>query len=183
LHDYSGHQEEIAPDQLQLLNNLASKLDEADAVVANLELELKAAEQKARTLRETDLPELMQAIGLKEITTANGLTVELREEVRASFPKDLEVRERAFSWLDENDHGGLVKHNFTISFTKAQEAAAERFAQELAARKEPVNFVRKKDLHHQTMLAFIREQLKVGSDIPLPLFGAFIQKFAKLKRK
>lgn len=184
-HDYSGHEEKIAPDQLILLNTLADNLDKAELEAEALEEQLKAVQEKARAIRENDLPELMQAIGLKEITTANGLNVQLKEEIRASFfAKDPTKREPAFSWLKDNNHDGLIKNMVSVTFPKGQEAVADEVVRMLKEREgSPLNVERKRDINHQTMLAFLRERLREGEEVPLPLFGAFIQKFAKVSRK
>lgn len=182
-HDYSEHEEEIAPDQMTLLHSLASKLDAADREVEELELKLKEAENKARQIRENDLPELMQSLGLKQLVTANGLVVKLREEVRASFfAKDPGKREPAYDWLREHGHDGLIKNTVAVQFGKEQEQLAEKFAEFVKTFEAPVSMQRKKEINHQTLLAFLREQLREGQEVPLPLFGAFVQKFVKIER-
>lgn len=179
-HDYSGHQEEAPPDQLALLNRLVDELVKADNDVDAAEAALATAQERSRKLREGDIPELMLTIGMKDLTTMDGLHVKLREEVRAALPKDAARREQAFDWLKENGHAGLIKHEITVKFTREQYAQAERIFKLLSG--ENVNVFRKDDIHHQTLCAFLREQLKAGEGVPLPLFGAFIQKFAEVKK-
>lgn len=184
MHDYSGHEEEASQDQLDLLHRLADKLDVADAAVERMEAELKEAKERARQIRENDMPELMLSLGVKEYTSlSTGVKFKLREEVRASFfVKDHSKREPAFEWLRANGHEGLIKNTLTASFGKDQEAMADRFAEFVAKFDGPVDMSRKKDIHHQTMLAFLREQLREGENVPLELFGATIQKIVDVKR-
>lgn len=182
MHDYSGHEEIAAPEQQEQLNNLAGQLDQVQLEIEEIEARLKEVNEKRRRLRENDIPELMQSMGIKLIVTTSGLKIQLREEVRASFPKDHTKREAAFDWLREHNHDGLIKQSFVIQFSRDQEKLAEKFRRDLEKRKIPLNIDHKKDLNHQTMLAFLREQQREGEDVPLPLFGAFVQKFADVSR-
>jgi hypothetical protein len=181
--DYSGYEETAAPEQLQQLNNLATMLEAAELEAEELELKYKEAEKRATQLREQDIPSLMQSIGMKKIVTAAGLEIELREEVRASFfAKDKLKREPAFAWLRDHNHDGLIKNTVTASFGKDQAKLADRFAAFVKTFDAPIDLVQQRDINHQTMLAFLREQLREGHEVPLPLFGAMVQTFAKLTR-
>ena len=183
-HDYSGYEEEAAPDQQKLLNNLADQLAAVDNEIEELNAKLTAAEARAKQLRENDIPEMMHSLGLKEIVLANGLCVKLREEVRASFfAKNPEKREPAFRWLKENGHDGIIKNVVAVQFGKGDEEIAERFEKFAREFDAPLNLQRKRDIHGQTLLAFLREQLREGQEVPLEKFGAFVQKFAKVERK
>lgn len=182
-YDYSGHEETASPDQMALLHSLADKLDVADREVEALELALKEAEKRAQQLRENELPELMLSIGMKEFTTTAGAKFKLREEVRASFfAKDPQKREPAFAWLADHGHDGLIKNFVTATFSKGQDKTAEAFMEFVKTFDAPLNIAQKKDINHQTMLAFLRERLREGEDVPLELFGAFVQKFVKIER-
>src|SRR3990167_5203131 len=182
-HDYSGEEEVPAPDQLQLLGALVDKLGGAEAEVERLELMLKEAEAAARNLRETDIPELMQSIGLKELVTESGLKVKLREEVRVSFfSKEPEKREPAYAWLAANHHDGLIKNKVEMQFGKEQGELAEQVMTYLRLFGTPLNVTRKKEINHMTLVAFLKEQIREGLEVPLPLFNGYIQKFAKVDR-
>jgi hypothetical protein len=182
-YDYSDHEEKVAPDQLALLGDLVIQLKTAVDELNDQETRLKAQQDKVKHLREKAIPELMQSIGLKDIKTLAGLRVKLREEVRASLPKDGDRRKEAFEWLRTHGHEGLVKHEI-LKFNKEQRALADKIFQviEKATKGTPLNFNRKDDIHHQTLCAFLREQLREGkmSNDELPLFGAFIQTFAEV---
>lgn len=182
-HDYSDHEETASPDQLATLHQLAGQLDLVDLEIEQLEEQLKEAGKRAQQLRDNDLPELMLAIGMKEFTTTGGVRFKLREEVRASFfAKDPLKREPAFEWLKANGHDGLIKNTVTASFGKGQEKFADAFMEFVKEFDGPKNIAQKKDINHQTMLAFLRERLREGEAVPLEKFGAFVQKFVKIER-
>lgn len=181
--DYTGYEEKATPEQMRVLGVLADRLDQADKNIADLEFKLDEAKKSANELREHDLPTLMKELGIKEVKTIGGLTVELREEVRASFfAKDKARREPAFAWLKAHNHDGLIKQTVSASFGKDQAATADRFAEFVKTFDVPVNVTQARDINHQTLLAFIRERLREGQELPLPLFGAMVQSFAKVHR-
>lgn len=182
MHDYSDEQEEAAPEQVALLGKLVDELAQAEREVDEAQQRLQAAQERVRKLRENDIPELMLSLGQKHMVSTEGVSVKLREEVRASLPKDPKRREEAFEWLRQNGHAGLIKHEISIKFTRDQGQLAQRVWEMLHEIGAPVNAVRKDDIHHQTLCAFLREQLKQGTAPPLPKFGAFIQKFAEVKK-
>lgn len=181
-HDYSEHREQASTDQVALLWRLAQQLKGALDEVTEAERVLAVAQARVKKLREQDVPELMNSLGMKEITTDAGVHVELREEVRAALPKDTVRREAAFQWLKENGHIGLVKHEIVLKFTREERALADKIAALIKTHHTGANMVRKDDIHHQTLCAFLREQLRQGNMSPetLPVFGAFIQKFAEV---
>lgn len=181
--DYSGEEEEAAPEQMAKLYALVEKLDAADVEVEQQEEKLKLAKEKARQLRENDIPDLMLSIGLKTLVTDTGLEVKLKEEVRASFfAKNPEKRLPAFEWLKANDHDGLIKNVVSARFGKDQEAVAEQFVEFCKKFERPVDLEQKRDIHPQTLLAFLREQRELGTAVPLEIFGACVQNIVKIKK-
>lgn len=182
--DYSGEEETVAPDQMVLLQNLATKLAEADLKVKEIEAQLKEAEKVASQIRENDLPQLMQSLGMKNFQLADGTKFELKEEIRASFfAKDPSRREPAFAWLREHRHEGLIKNQVTATFSVEQEAIAEKFVEFCKDKFDtPLNLQQKKDIHPSTLKAFLTEETREGRQPPLELFGAFVQTYVKVKR-
>lgn len=181
--DYSGEEEEASPEQMKQLHSLVEQLETAEREADDLEEQLKAKKKWVQQLAENDIPELMQSIGVKDLTTLNGLKVELKEDVRASFfTKNPEKRGPAFEWLHEHGHDGLIKNVVSAQFGKDQAEVAEAFVAYCKAFDRPVDVAQKQDIHHQTLLAFLREQLEMGTGVPLEKFGAIVQKFARIKR-
>lgn len=183
-HDYGEDAEPSTnPSDLQRLAALVHQLDDADTEVERLEAKLKTANAAARQLREQAIPELMDSLGLRDCSTSDGLRVRVQDEVRASLPKDPERREAALNYVENSGNGGLVKRKFVIEFSRDDEDWAEKFERDLALRKRPLNVVRTKDIHHQTLLAFLREQLREGEPVPMAAFGAFVQRVARVEEK
>jgi hypothetical protein len=184
MHDYSGEEETVAPDQMALLQSLATKLAALDARSKELEAQQKEVDKAASQIRENDLPQLMQSLGMKDFTLADGTKFKLREEVRASFfSKDPTKREPAFDWLKQHHHEGLIKNQVTATFNIEQEKLAEKFIEFCKDKFDsPLNLQQKKDIHPMTLKAFLSEEIREGRTPPLELFGAYVQTFVKIER-
>ena len=180
---YSDGEEESSPEQMALLHRLCDKLESEERAVEAAEGELKKAQERVRRLREHDIPDLMRSCGVKKLTTTSGLDVAMREAVRATWPKDGPQKLEAMEWLEANGHGGLVKREFVIKFSREDEAWAKKFEADLRKRKRELNVERKESVHPQTLCAFLREQLAEGAQVPMQTFRAFVQTFAHIKRE
>lgn len=183
--DYSDFQEEASPEQLVQLKNLCAEADKADRLVDKLEADLEAAKKQKRELTENLIPQLMQDIHLKQIVTDTGLVVKLKEEVRASFPsrdKNPEKREAAFNWLVQNNHDAIIKHKVEFKFEKGQRGDADKLVAAFRELGIQSSMKRDDDVHHMTLVAFLKEQLKNGESPPLEMFGAYVQKYVKIER-
>ncbi|MBB76547.1 MAG: hypothetical protein CMJ75_18740 [Planctomycetaceae bacterium] len=179
-YDYGTDAAEQTSDvTLEDLQGLAKNFLEARALVAKKEEELKEAQAQERNLAEHQIPEAMEALGLSEFKTKTGFLFKLEEKIRASIPKKFSAQ--AFSWLEENGFGGLVKRKFVIAFGKDDEAWANRFAGDLKRRKRPLDAKQEKAVHPQSLAKFVREQLEEGESIPLELFGVYRQNVVKVE--
>ncbi len=85
--------------------------------------------------------------------------------------------------VEDNKNGKLIKRTFAIEFGKGDEKWADKFERDCAQRVKPLNIKRKKGVHSGTLQAFIKKALEEGVDIPLDVFGAYRQRFAKIKMK
>jgi hypothetical protein len=182
--DYSD--DIVIPDQnaIQRLGKMVAEMAQLVLQEEELEDKLKKVQSELKQYQEQLIPELMTELDMVDLTTKGGIRVEMREEVRASFPKDPERRELAFSWLRSTGNEGLVKHEFKIRYGRdsAREVAKlQKLLEEFEIGKT-ATVEQDQTIHHQTLVAFLKRELKEGHDVPLESFGAFVQKFAKIKR-
>lgn len=161
------------------LDAMVSALLVAQAEVRDLETRLAHANRRMRDIEERALPEMLDAMGLTEITTTGGLHVSIRRDIRASLPKEAGRRSAALAWFRANGHEGLIKVRVEVAFGRGEAADARRLADRLTTD----GFLASCDetIHHQTLLAFLREQLRDGQPAPLDLVGAFEQRIATIK--
>ncbi len=161
------------------ISQLANDLIAADEEVGRIELELKAAKERARIIREETIPGEMQEAGLKALILMSGQKLSIRQEVYASIPA--KGKDEAFNWLDDNGFGGVIKSEVKISIGKGEMEIANRFIELATEMGADAEF--SKNINAMTLKALIREQLASGSDFPLDLFGARPVWQAKITQK
>lgn len=178
--DYTDHLDTGGDTVAAELCRLVDQLTEIDRRIEEGEARLTAHKNRRRQLVEHEIPDVMARVGAPEMKLPNGFKVTVKDEVRASMPKD-ERRPLAFAWLEESGNGGLIDRRFTIKFPREEIAWANRFEADLKKRKRPVDVERTEDVHHQRLLGFLREQIRGGKQVPMEFFGAFIQRIASVR--
>lgn len=184
--DYSDDEPvQQSTDILKQIGQLAAKQGLLELEIEDLEAQLKEKKKEHAQYAEKLVPDLLAQIGLKSITTKGGLQIELREDVRASLPQDPEKRDQGFKYLHDTGNDGIIKREITVRYGRDD----GRFADQLLAAledmgvKEHATIEHEWTIHNQTLVAFIKGELKEGRNVPMESFGAFIQKHAKLRRK
>lgn len=178
--DYSQYLEAAQPseqqsqDGLAKLARLAVAQDQAQQDVDRLSDELKAAQQRLNKIAESEIPELMDELGMEKFTTKDGFTVAVKETLRTSLSANR--KEEAFKWLRDNGYGAILKRKVFVEFGRGEDAVAEELFRDLLGKHEVVED--QTDVHSATLKAFLTERLKEGVEIPLELFGAFRQRRA-----
>lgn len=176
-------------DQLQKVAALARRQIECLREVIRLTEELDTANEALRLNRETDLPTLMDQLGLTDFGLAGGHRVEVLESVNASVPaKDPAMTAAAHAWLEANGYGSLIKRRIEIFFDREDEAWAKAFLAQCARRKRQLNLNVKRWVEPQTLSAFVREQLKAAREqnrdpeelAPAATLGIFKRKYAEV---
>lgn len=174
---YVGVGHNGAPEELLEVTKLAEATLAAQTKVEKLEGDLKTATQDYRSLAEKKLPEAMELLGMSSFTTTSDISIEVSEKIRASLAP--ENRPKAFTWLEENGYGGIIKSEVVVVFKRHQIDEAKKFADELRQKGYLANLERK--IEPSTLTAFIKENLAQGKDIPLDIFGVFRQRIAKVE--
>lgn len=181
--DYSGEAAPVAQDSMKRLTRLVIEMGQLEIQKQEMETKLESVNKELREYQENLVPALMGEIGLSQVKTQAGIVVELREEVRASFPKDDQKRATAFAYLEREGDDGIVKRQFTIRYGRDSIEWANKFHEELQKLGVAEHATIDEDwsIHHQTLLSYLRQKLKEGSNVPLEAFGAFVQSFARIK--
>ena len=79
--------------------------------------------EQLRDIAEKQLPELMLSLGIREFKLTDGSSLVIKKFYQASISD--EKRNLAFTWLRDNNHDDLIKHEFTAVFGKGEDAAAK----------------------------------------------------------
>lgn len=160
------------------LTKLGHMLVERDRDIETLEQRLKEAKEAARQLREEAIPAALTELGVTEIRLLSGEKVSMQQEVYASIPS--EKKAEAFDWLEEHNFGGLIKTEVSVAFGKGEIENALLLMKNLKGSGFSPDFSR--NVHAQTLKAWLRERLSKAEAVPLELFGArpvWVAKIAK----
>ena len=152
---------EISPEDAQLGQQPASpdkvrELKQMSDRLLSLQAELKASEENIKVLK--------------------GEVAELERKI---LPEAME--ELGMSKITFDDGRELnIKDDVTASITKANKDAAHEWLRE-QGHGDLIKTVVKEDVHHMTLKAFVREQLREGHPVPDNLFSVYQFKKAVIK--
>lgn len=164
-------------EKLNELTDLVKKL--AIAAASQTEFEQKAKEQAVivSRLESESIPALMSSLSLEKITLSNGMQVSVVSVYSASVP---EIRKAdAWQWLKDHNFGALIKSAISITLGRDQVEEQKRVTDVLSSAKIP--FIKKEEVHPQTLKAFVKERYEAGESFPEALFGAFTKPIAQVK--
>ena len=177
------------PDQ-EVVAQAFAELDKLTLQAERLTAQRKQAEDHAQKLKQAeeqllnkDIPELLGKMRLDECTTASGIQVKIKREIKASLPGNdrVEARMGALRWLVEHGHGGVIKNQVSVALDRGEDTRADDLVVDLRARGFDVEA--KKDVHAQTLGALVRELVANGTIVPREYFNLFDMRLAKLSRK
>ena len=165
------------------LDRLTLRAERASEVRKQAEAELQRCKQAEEQLLHRDIPELLARMRLDECTTASGIGVKIKREIKAALPGHDRVAARsgALRWLVEQGHGGVIKNLVAVTLDRGEDNRADELVVDLNTRGYTVEA--KKDVHASTLGALVRELVAEGKIIPRDLFNLFDMRIAKLTRK
>jgi len=157
--------------------NLKQKEDE----IAELEDKLKKKKEEADHISSKVIPELLAEQGLSEIKLADGSKVSVKQEFRATLPKDEVRRDAAYQWLRDQALVDIIKNNVSVTFGKGEDDKAKSLIDLAVANGyEPSQ---KSDVAWNTLTALYEERVKAGLDMPSDVFSLWIKDKTKISRK
>lgn len=146
---------------------LARQQLKLEALIADMEMALSDQKAMLRVLQEEDLPSAMKEAGLKTFTLDSGEIINIKPDFAVGIPS--ERREEAFDWLTAAGYGGIIKTEVTAAFGKGELEKAQKLWNELVKKKYNVGIGR--EVHWQTLKAFVVESIRETRKIPMDLFG------------
>jgi hypothetical protein len=165
------------------LDKLTLEAERAIASFKKAEEETQKRKQIMDGLLQKAIPELLAKMRLDKCTTASGIEVSVKREIKASLPGHdrVEARAAALSWLIEHGHGGVIKNQVMIALDRGADDRADALVVELRGKGFEVES--KKDVHASTLGALVRELMGEGTIVPRDRFNLFDMAVAKLARK
>lgn len=165
---------------LVALRQKAEEWSELEMAVESLNEETSQLQKRINRIKQVELPEMMAEIGLNKFNLDDGTSIEINEFVSGSIPKDEEKKIEAFTWLENNELGSIIKTNVSLVFGKGE----DNFAKNAVAMLEESGYepVSEKSVHAQTLQATARELMREGKEVPLETLGLYAGKTAKMKQ-
>lgn len=154
--------EAIADDQLASLADLVNQQKELETRIKNGENLLKQLKEELEEISTKLIPDRMDQLGMRNLTTATGVKVEIKPFYSAKILSPV-----AYKWLDEHGHGGIIKTTVERRFTRDERDAAVKFAA------ENPGFELNESIHHQTLTAFVKEIYSDNESLPEELFSVY----------
>lgn len=175
--DYEADAPEGATaEQLKQLGKLIEAATVARRKVDELEAALKAAKRDLDVIECADIPALLDAAGLASVEASDGTRVSVVESLYASIPK--KNKADAARWLRQHGQGGVIKR--TLSTPVDDDGVYDRVVEALEAAGVST-YAMVEDMNTGTVKAIIKELLGEGVDVPLELFGAYLERRARLE--
>jgi hypothetical protein len=168
----------VGDSTLNRISQLATQQLELQRAVKVTELELDELKKKLERIEQHDLPEAMDEVGMSEFKLKDGTKITISSFYNASIPA--ERREEAYTWLDDHEHGGIIKTDVSLNFGRGELEIAKEFVTWLNEQRPELSPELSQNVHWQTLRAFVREMVESGAALPLDLFGVFIGRKAKL---
>lgn len=170
----------ISDGELGQIAKLAGRLLQLQSEIELAEQQLEQMNEQYRTLSEQTLPEAMMAVGLASFKVTTGRQLIVDKFYSCGLPKREDpLRGKAFSWLTDNGHGGLIKTKITTEFGRGEEKLVANASRVLT--KAQIPFQLDQDVHAMTLKSFVREQYEAGHSVPTDLFRVFIGNRIKVK--
>ena len=170
------------------LDDIVAKGDELEQLHAELEVLTRQANDKGKqihTLETETLPDMLKALGLKDLTMTSGAKISLYDILSTSITDD--NRDEAHDWLRKHGHGDIIKNTVTVTFGKGEDEEATTLVEGLldSRYKGEIRFgeiVQKEVVHPQTLKAFTKEQLARGTEFPGETFKLYTGQAVKFKK-
>lgn len=170
------------PVDLNTIRDRARELRDAYLKKLDLEHQLKLVNDSINKIERDDLTEMFTQAGISSITVEaagnHPAFIAKRETVyNAKIPED--KRQEAFEWLEQNDHGDLVKSVININFGMQEHKRRLEVMKILSD--AGIEYYTNESIHHMTLKAFVKTQIQVGNLIPMDLLGVYVFDEVKIK--
>lgn len=178
---------QASEDKLQKLRKAVAEVRDLEKVKADQEEALKATNVALYEQYFKHLPDLLDGVGVPSIELAPegnmpGVVAKVEPYYKANISADWEPEKRqdAFTWLDTNGHGDLIKTEVIVSFNRDMRGDALKFAEEQRAAGYSVTT--KENVPWATLTSWLKEMVEKHKIMPpLETLGATVGRVVKLK--
>lgn len=154
-------EETAAPDLMKRLVVLAEEVKKLETDAALQMVKLAETQAKIDKRTQTLIPDIMKSLSMTEFKMEDGTKITIKSSIQCSIPKDL--KDKAYQWLKDHGHGGLIKTNLSASFGREDGELVEKVLAALKSFEESegveIGAVAEESIHTQTLTAFVREHM------------------------
>ena len=157
--------------QVQNLIDLRDRIEKGEQL-------LKELKKQELTLSGETIPSIMDELGFSQIKTPDGREVSYRPFYSGKIRPEAE--DKAFEWIEENGHGGVIKGQMILDYRRPQRDDVLDLMRSL--RENGWETTIKLGVHHSTLRALFRELVEdEGVQPPPDLFDLFIGRKTTIK--
>jgi hypothetical protein len=168
---------QVKNEDLSSVGALAKRAKQLEKEIDEIELVLKERKDQQRKLLEETIPAMLQELGMKKFTMADGSTIEIKPFYGASIKE--ENRAVAYEWLRKNGYDDIIKNTISVRFGRNEDKLCESLINQLREQNYPVEQTEK--IEPQTLKAWAKEMVERGVEFPTETFGLFTGHKATIK--
>jgi len=168
---------QVKNEDLSSVGALAKRAKQLEKEIEEIESVLKERKDQQRKLLEESIPAMLQELGMKKFTMADGSTIEIKPFYGASIKE--ENRAVAYEWLRKNGYDDIIKNTVSVRFGRNEDKLCETLINQLREQSYPVEQTEK--IEPQTLKAWAKEMVERGVEFPTETFGLFTGHKATIK--
>lgn len=179
---------------IQELAQYALQIEELQAEIAEIEAALKDKKEALRQLTNDIVPNALNEADVSEVKLSNGDKLTTKDMINATFISDAKIAKAKgveqmelsqkqadqIEWLEKTGNADLIKNEIKVAFKAGENTIAKELRQKLID--EGHKTTMGKDVHSQTLKAFMKRRLEEGEEIPFDQFNVSVFKMAKIER-
>lgn len=159
---------DLSTDSLADITSECNKLMALQDEIEKTKDLLKDLETKERFLSREVIPNLLHQVGVSEIKTTDGATVQVKPFIKASITKA--NQEKAFAWLRDNGLDDIIKNQVMVNFQKNEDNRAKDVFEDL--KEKGLTVMRKEEVNTNTLTAQLKDLiLEKGQTVPVDVFS------------
>ena len=182
----SDDSQQAPADKLEEVKNLVRELRKEEIDLKDLEERVSLSKERINQLKHKTIVDKMDEIGINKIgIDAEGnlprYDIETGPYYHANIAEGWEEERKAaaYTWLEKNKHGDLIKATYSIQFGRGE--AKLRKAFESLLKKSKTEYAVKLGVPWNTLTSFVKEQIEVKKVTPpLEVLGATVGRVAKV---
>jgi hypothetical protein len=168
---------QVKNEDLSSVGALAKRAKVLEKEIEDIEFILKERKEQQRKLLEDSIPAMLQELGMKKFTMADGSTIDVKPFYSASIKE--ENRAVAYEWLRKNGYDDIIKNTVSVRFGRGEDELCENLLNSLRGQNYPVEQAQK--IEPQTLKAWVKEMVERGAEFPTETFGVYTGHKATIK--